>query len=270
MSNKHLHYDIVNNALLLNGDTKSFNFSFSDYKNIKKIIVKSDSILSIVGELDILNSDIELIVEPNSVVTLKLLSCNLLNIAKINVNVYKNAQFSLFFLDFCNGDAHLNFNINLIDEYSAGAIKLASLAFGNHKKYIEMNINHLAKNTNGLVDAYGICKDCAKLHFLGQSHIFENATQTFTIQNARIMILDSGCDAVAKPILKIDNNDVKASHSASIGEVNQEHIFYLTSRGLKYEEAKKIIILGYFNPIVKVFDKTSLDEKINALMTEKV
>ena len=96
MSNKHLHYDIVNNALLLNGDTKSFNFSFSDYKNIKKIIVKSDSILSIVGELDILNSDIELIVEPNSVVTLKLLSCNLLNIAKINVNVYKNAQFSLF------------------------------------------------------------------------------------------------------------------------------------------------------------------------------
>ena len=47
-------------------------------------------------------------------------------------------------------------------------------------------------------------------------------------KNAKIMVFDKACNAIAKPILKIDENDIAANHAAVVGKVNDEHLFYLT------------------------------------------
>ena len=69
------------------------------------------------------------------------------------------------------------------------------------------------------------------------------------------MVFDPKSDAIAKPILKIDENDIEANHAAAVGKISDEHLFYLTSRGLSIEEAKLIITLGYLKPIFKGFDE---------------
>ena len=52
------------------------------------------------------------------------------------------------------------------------------------------------------------------------------------------------------PSLKIDANDVKASHGATVGQINEEHLFYLMARGLSRGEAERLIVEGFFEPII--------------------
>ena len=67
----------------------------------------------------------------------------------------------------------------------------------------------------------------------------------------------------ASPILRIGDNDVLASHSASIGRLNEEHLFYLESRGLSHEEAKRLITLGYLKPIEDYFSDSNIKNRID-------
>ena len=83
------------------------------------------------------------------------------------------------------------------------------------------------------------------------------------------MVFDNECVAKAKPILKIDENDIEASHAATVGKVSDEHIFYLTSRGLNLEEAKMLITLGYLKPILKGFND-SIQNEIDSLIERRL
>ena len=65
------------------------------------------------------------------------------------------------------------------------------------------------------------------------------------------MILGKEARADAIPGLEIETNEVKATHSASVAQINEEQIFYLMSRGMSEDEAKKMIIVGFFEPIVE-------------------
>jgi Fe-S cluster assembly protein SufD len=61
-------------------------------------------------------------------------------------------------------------------------------------------------------------------------------------------------------VLNIDENEVKASHAATVGKLNESHLFYLMSRGLTKEEARRLVTLGYLKPIVSYFEGDVKDE----------
>jgi Fe-S cluster assembly protein SufD len=70
---------------------------------------------------------------------------------------------------------------------------------------------------------------------------------------------------MANPILKIDNNDIVASHAAAVGTLNEDHVFYLLSRGIDIKNARKLITLGYLTNIFTEFndeDKEILDRML--------
>ena len=116
------------------------------------------------------------------------------------------------------------------------------------------------------MDNYGVTRDDGKLTFSGVCHILKGSSGSKAHQNAKVMVFDSLSNGVAKPILKIDENDIEASHAAIVGKINDEHIFYLTSRGLSEEEAKRIITLGYLKPILKGFDDEDVKESIEKMI----
>ena len=115
------------------------------------------------------------------------------------------------------------------------------------------------------MENYGVCEDSSNLSFLGSSKIIKGAHNSATHQSAKIMVFDKNCVAKASPTLCIDENDVQASHAAVVGRINEDHIFYLTSRGIEEKEAKKLITLGYLMPILSHFNnqKTIDDIKKN-------
>ena len=188
-----------------------------------------------------------------------------INQSKITANVGKKSKITTYFADFTVEKNHLEANINLNEDNADCEWHLASLSSQTDDKQIAVSMYHNHSNTHGKIDNYGVCKENSKLVFSGISHIFKGCHQSTSHQNAKIVVFDNKCKAIAKPILKIDENDIEASHAAVVGKVSDEHIFYLTSRGLDVDEAKLLITLGYLKPILKGFNE-DVQNEINTLI----
>jgi len=211
-------------------------------------------------------SSLKMIILEGSQVTLSVLAESKVSSSKINIFIKKNGILNGYFADFSKETTNLNCVINLEEEGATANFMLASLAANKDIKNIDVSIKHLSQKTYGTVNNYGICKDDAKMTFLGTSHILKDSIKSKTQQNAKIMVFDEASNAIAKPILKIDENDIEASHAAVVGKINDEHLFYLTSRGIDETEAKQLITFGYLKPILLGFKEDYLKEHISSLI----
>ena len=160
--------------------------------------------------------------------------------------------------------------VNLNKEGASCDWHLASLSEKKDNKEFNVSVYHNSANTYAQLDNYGVCRDEGKLIFSGICKIVNGSHGSKAHQNAKIMVFDEKSDGVAKPILKIDENDIEASHAAIVGKINDEHIFYLTSRGLSEEEAKRLITLGYLKPILQGFLDEDMKNKIESLIEGKM
>lgn len=199
-------------------------------------------------------------VKENSTLFLSMFAQKIIKNSKFTANIGKNARIIVYFADFTVEKNHLNASINLNDEEANCEWHLASLSSQKDDKQIAVSIYHNAPNTRGRIDNYGVCKENSTLVFSGISHIEKGCHQSTSHQNAKIVVFDDNCKAIAKPILKIDENDIEASHAAVVGKISDEHIFYLTSRGLSIDEARMLITLGYLKPILKGFNEKIANE----------
>lgn len=182
---------------------------------------------------------------------------------EIRVNVRKNGIFKGAFADFSGNSGRLKVSINLLEEGAEAQWHLASICGNQSEKTVDVNLTHQAPHTKGLVSNYGIVEDNSRLSFLGTSTIEKGASDSLTRQEAKIIVFDEGCLAKAMPILKIDENDVSASHAAVVGKLNEAHLFYLLSRGIPMASAKRLLTLGYLKPIENFFDDEALKKKID-------
>ena len=244
----------------------SFDLSKLDSNVLFEIVSGEHSLyLFNIKEECALNIDIK----DNAILHLSIFCCNTLKNVKITGNLGKNTKIVGYFADFSTSENHMNVDINLNDENATCEWHLASLSSNKDNKDIAVSIYHNHPLTFGRIDNYGVCKDNGRLVFSGTSHIVKGCHQSKSHQNAKILVFDEGCVAKAKPVLKIDENDIEASHAASVGKVSDEHIFYLTSRGLTNEEAKMLITLGYLKPILKGFD-SSIQGEIDQLIERRL
>ena len=188
---------------------------------------------------------------------------------KISANVGQNSKIDAYFADFIPGSVKGEVLINLNKEKASCDWRLASLTNANDKKEFDVSIYHNSLGTVSHLDNYGVVRDSGKLSFSGICEIENGSHGSKAHQNAKIMVFDKLSDGVAKPILKIDDNDIEASHAAVVGKINDEHIFYLTSRGLTVDEAKRIITLGYLKPILNGFSDENIKQKIEELIEGK-
>ena len=216
------------------------------------------------------NSSLNINIDKNAHLNIAFLNKNNANNVKITAKVRQNAKISLYFADFSSGENKVNVTLDLLEEGASADWHLSSLASEKDNKEFSIFVNHLAPQTFATSDNYGVCKDEGKLVFSGTSYINKGCVKSDTRQNAKIMVFDKDSIAIAKPILKIDENDLVAAHSAVVGKINDEHLFYLTSRGLNEKEAKELIIYGYLKPIVKGFVDDKDKVEISSLIEEKV
>lgn len=197
----------------------------------------------------------KIIVGKNSQIILNFLLIGEAKNINFKLTVDKNTIIKVNFADLSNGNCDVNCVFDLIGENTEIDWQLAALTENNDQKTYSISFNHLSAFTKAKMNNYGVAKNNSHLCFSGVSKIFHNARGSETSQNAKILVFDKNVIAKANPILKIDENDVKASHSATVGMVNEEHLFYLTSRGLTKNDAEELITMGYLRPIAKMFDE---------------
>ena len=204
-------------------------------------------------------------VEAGQSFALRLLAFQHIQDCLIEIHVENGAVFEGVFADFSDLDAKIKVIIHLDGEHAEGSFRVASLCQNKANKTFDITMIHHDPSTSGLVDCYGITKDESRLTFTGVSKIDKFASKSNTRQSAKIIVFDPACRGKCCPILKIDENDVKASHAAVVGKLNDAHLFYLLSRGLNLTQAKKLITQGYLMPIAQYFD-----EKEKAMIVEAI
>ena len=258
-----------NNLFLLkSGENSLDNFDNGLTKIVVKNEVNQNSQLTILKLNNV--RDIEIELKENSYLLLSLLLENDINDLNIRVTAKSGATIEGFIADFSTNILNLDCVVDLKEENASAYIKLASLSANKDDKNISISVNHLVGKTFARADNYGVCKDLGKLLFAGTSHIFEKAIKSKTQQNAKIMVFDEASNAIAKPILKIDENDIEASHAAVVGKINDEHLFYLTSRGISEADAKQLITFGYLKPILAGFNNEETRNYISSLIERRM
>lgn len=181
-------------------------------------------------------------------------------------NLDEESSIKFYFADFCASSIFLRNNCVLYGNSSKFYFNLTSLCNKDNKKYYEISCNHIGRSTISDFASFGVCLKNGEIKINGVSHIEKNSFKSSANQKAKVILFDKESKAIASPALKIDCDDIKASHGAAIGSLNEEHVFYLMSRGIKQKDARKLITYGYLLPIKAYFSNEGqkyIDEEIN-------
>ncbi len=112
-------------------------------------------------------------------------------------------------------------------------------------------IDHIGKNTSSVINSKSISKDGGITSYRGLLSVKENAKNSSSSVSCDALLLDEKSKTNTYPYIDVKNKEVDIAHEATVGKIDEEKIFYLMSRGLTQEEAIKMIVSGFIEPIVK-------------------
>jgi Fe-S cluster assembly protein SufD len=130
--------------------------------------------------------------------------------------------------------------------------------------------HHVAPNCTGDILFKGALRDASRAGFEGMIRVEREAQQTNSYLSDHILFLSDQAKADSVPGLEILANDVRCSHGATIGMIDADQVFYLMSRGLERVEAEKLIVGGFFEPVLQEMPLESMRELVRDHIQRKV
>jgi Fe-S cluster assembly protein SufD len=148
--------------------------------------------------------------------------------------------------------------------------KIISVGSNNQKLSITTQAVHWGKHTNSDMVTRAAMRDEATAIINGVTKIEKGATHSNGEQTERVLMLSPKARGDANPMLLIDEDEVKAGHAASVGQVNENQLYYLMARGIPRSEAQRLIILGFLAPIVTAIPIPALEQQLAAVVERKL
>jgi Fe-S cluster assembly protein SufD len=132
-------------------------------------------------------------------------------------------------------------------------IKASGFYFADHEQHFDHDTqqNHLVPDTTSDLLYKGAVTGKSRSVWQGMIYVAPGAAKTDGYQANRNLVLSSTARADSIPGLEILADDVRCTHGATVGKVDPEQIYYLQARGLPYIEAKRLIVEGFFEPIME-------------------
>ena len=163
----------------------------------------------------------------------------------------KNSHLEYFILS--GGSKFLKHDINCSLNSEYGSVVLNGIFDLNKKKHheIKTKINHNEENCKSYQLIKSVLNDNSKGVYQGKIYVNSKAQKTDGYQLSRALLLNDKVEFNAKPELEIYADDVKCSHGSTSGNVDEDSIFYLMSRGLSYEQSKKLLTNGFLNEVIE-------------------
>lgn len=152
------------------------------------------------------------------------------------------------------------------------SIEQDGITVGNDEQHFKVvaTMNHQAEHTHGMMRYQGILKDQSYSYLDGLIKVLPQGKKTTSRLEEHTLILGNKAKCDALPALDIQTSDVNVSHSASVSKADEEKIFYAMSRGLSEEEARNIIIQGFFENLLEMIQDPLLYEKLKNLIEAKL
>ena len=168
-----------------------------------------------------------------------------------NIDIYENSNSENFIYSSGSKFSKYEINTNLKEKYSSAFINgIINLDKDNHHE-IKTNINHLAENTKSYQLIKSVLNDKSTGVYQGKIFVNDQAQKTDGYQLSKALLLNENTEFNGKPELEIYADDVKCSHGSTSGNLDENSIFYLMSRGLNYDQAKKLLIDGFINDVIE-------------------
>ena len=171
-------------------------------------------------------------------------------------------------LQFHLGGASVNGSIiQNADEQSEINTDLLCRAEGRQKYRFEVKNVYPKKNGRGKILAKGTALDSSQISMNGGIKITRKGGGTDTHLKQDCLLLSRNANIKSTPALQIDTNDVQAGHSASVTNLNDESLFYLTSRGVDEKSARKMLMEGFMaEQLDKINDLPELKKEVQSLI----
>ena len=129
--------------------------------------------------------------------------------------------------------------------------------------------DHIAPKSTSELVFKGAVKDSSRSVYSGLIRIGEDARGTVANQTNRNLLLSANAAAESVPNLEIENNDVKCSHASAVGPIDEDHRYYLESRGVPSDVAERLIVLGFFAELLERIPDVALRAELTASVTAK-
>ena len=130
-------------------------------------------------------------------------------------------------------------------------------------------VDHRVRNCTSNQFYKGILNDSGRAVFNGKIFVRREAQQTNSYQLNKNLLLGKGCRVDTKPQLEIFANDVKCTHGATIGQLNEDEVFYLQTRSIPKDRAVDILARGFVDEILNAIPAASVKQKLNTLLKDK-
>ena len=129
---------------------------------------------------------------------------------------------------------------------------------------------HEQGDTTGDTVWKGALTGDSRASYEGLIHIVEGAQNTHTYLQTHSMLLSPKAKADAIPSLIVQTDNVSASHGGTVGEVDEELVYYMMTRGISRPDAVRVLVEGYFEPVVQRLDDPGLEALVRARIAAKL
>ncbi len=162
--------------------------------------------------------------------------------------------------------------LDIITAEQGSDMRHSGLYFTERDEHLDLftSDKHEAGHTTGDTVWKGALTGDSRASYEGLIHIVPGAQETDTYLQTHQILLSPRAKGDAIPSLIVETDNVKASHGGTVGELDQEQIFYMMTRGLPRAEAVRVLVEGYFEEVVQRLDDPGLEDLVRRRVAEKL
>lgn len=179
-----------------------------------------------------------------------------------NVEVQSGQRVDMVLLVYPGVSCDINLDVTLAGEGAEANIYGAYVCGGEEKVKIAVDMHHEVPHCNSRQLFKGIAGGDSRVDFYGKIIVAQDAQKTEAYQENHNLLVSDDAKVDTKPQLEIYADDVKCSHGATIGRLNEEEQFYMRSRGISLEDAKVLQMISFIAPVLENIQDEELRESL--------
>lgn len=192
------------------------------------------------------------------------------NLTGLYIRQHKHSRLATNAISLHGGIVRNNLNVLLDGEHAEA--KICGLALSDKNQHVDNYtfVEHLKPNCNSDQLYKNILDDSSTGGFTGRIHVAPHAAKTVAYQRNNNVLLSNVAKMNTKPQLVIDNDDVKCSHGATVGRIDEEALFYLQSRGINEKEARLMLMFAFAHEVLAEIKVDQLRTMIDRLVDKRL
>jgi len=170
------------------------------------------------------------------------------------------------------GGSFLRYDVQCIMEGEGGTSFMYGVGVADGRQQLGQftRQHHRVGHTTSDLLFKNVLRDTAASNYAGIIKVEKNANGTNAYQSNRNLVLDKQVQCDTRPILEIESNELRCTHGATVGRLDEQQVFYLRSRGLAEAEARNVLIEAFLDPVLARIQVESVQREFAELIHRKV